>query len=214
MKKYIVHAFILSVAIVSPAQELLRIDITNHLPQRALRPIIKAFGSISVGGIIDGEFAVSPLVLSIGDIKSLLGTGQIGSAESVFEIRLTYQGNQHVILPIDPSRDKIIDECGKSAILQSHLSINVIEDSSHTYPPITSDLFGCNKHDGSGFITLRHGEWITYTGHISIAASDLSTHNLTASWLLADVNYTEVPDGLVENAKTRITLTAVGRKAR
>lgn len=214
MKRYIVQVFVLTLAFAASAQEILRIDATEHPSQERLRPIVKASGSTSVGGIIDGSPTALPLILSIREIKPFSNTSQPGSTGyATFEIRLANVSGKQVLLPVDPNRDTIIDRCGKAAILQSHLSLYVRENDGDTSPlPLSGDLFGCDKRDGLGVVTLNDGEWITYTGSISLPAGDASSHNVTASWLLADVNYSKSPDGLIEDAKTRLTLTTPERK--
>ena len=116
-------------------------------------------------------------------------------------MRLRNTGAKPISLPTNPDRDQVIAQCGTSPMVESGIAIKAKQSASAESPTPGqwNDYYGCPQV-ASTMISLVPGEWITYRGTTTIPIKVPQTAPLEGAWVLSNVRYTSVANGLREDS--------------
>ncbi len=214
MRNRIIAFFIVALPLSLRAQERVVLDANLAQQRLDIRIVGGTTTAPPVRGVVDGPRASPPpLELSIETLKAdPQSPATLGSKQVDYVIRLTNRSNKPQEMPVNPDRNKVIQECRSSRELEAAviMSLRSGDQQEHVLPS-TSTWAGCQGMSGS-LIKLMPGEWITYRGSIEVPSNDITSAVVVGSWLISQVNYTKAAGGLVEESKGDLDLKSHAKR--
>ena len=210
MRDLMIASFIIALPLSLHTQERVVLD-ANLAQQRLDIPIVGGTATAPpVRGIVDGPPAApTQLELSIETLKAEPQTTAMhGSKQVDYVIRLTNRSNKPEEIPVNPDRNKVIDECRSAPELEAAITMNLKSGAEQEHLlPTTAAWSGCHEMRGS-LIRLMPGEWITYRGSVEIPSNRITSTVAAGHWLISQVSYTKTAGGLIEKSKGDLQLTS------